>query len=103
METIIKQKGYNHHPLNSSLICKMYNDLSNSNLINAISSHNKMTFKFWCWNIEGFIEDEDLYKFVLDNQPSDKDDSIHRKLYQPTKDNLDDDNPPCGGSGVPNI
>jgi len=30
-----------------------------------------------------------------------KDDSIHRESYQPTEDTTDDDNPPSGGSGVP--
>jgi len=26
---------------------------------------------------------------------------IHRKSYKPTEDSLDNDNPPSGGSGVP--
>ena len=31
----------------------------------------------------------------------DNDDSIHRHSYQPTEDTLDDNDPPDGGSGVP--
>ena len=30
-----------------------------------------------------------------------EDDLIHKESYQPTEDTLDDDNPPGGGSGVP--
>lgn len=29
------------------------------------------------------------------------DDSIYKKSYKPTEDSLDTDNPPNGGSGVP--
>lgn len=38
-----------------------------------------------------------------DNQEKRKNykDDIHKESYQPTEDTLDDDNPPGGGSGVP--
>jgi hypothetical protein len=43
------------------------------------------------WNWEKSHEDSIIHK----------DDSVHRESYQPTEDSLDDNDPPGGGSGVP--